>query len=142
MSRPRRRRTRAVMRSGPRNVAGTEVAMPRSIAVADRRRRASCSPRATEPDAGSDLAALKTVAKPHNGGYRISGAEQWISNGGVADLSTVLAIAPGGPSWFVVERDREGFTHGNDGRGVRARRRLGRATASRASTRGPRRSWR
>src|SRR3954447_11574526 len=48
---------------------------------------------ATEPDAGSDLAAMKTVAKPHNGGYRISGAKQWISNGGVAELSTVLALA-------------------------------------------------
>src|SRR4051794_18513990 len=39
---------------------------------------------ATEPDAGSDLAALKTVAKPIGNGngrpdaYRISGAKQWI----------------------------------------------------------------
>ena len=46
---------------------------------------------ATEPEAGSDLAALKTTAEPvgDNGtvtGYRISGAKQWISNGGVADL--------------------------------------------------------
>ena len=66
---------------------------------------------ATEPDAGSDLAAMKTKAKPvtENGavrGYEITGAKQWISNGGVADLSSVLALAPGGPSWFVVDRRR------------------------------------
>src|SRR5215218_5505509 len=53
---------------------------------------------ATEPDAGSDLAALKTVARPesengHVTGYRITGAKQWISNGGVAELATVLALA-------------------------------------------------
>jgi alkylation response protein AidB-like acyl-CoA dehydrogenase len=81
---------------------------------------------ATEPDAGSDLAALKTVAKPvsDNGtvvGYRLSGAKQWISNGGVAELSTVLALAPGGPSWFVIDSGADGFTHGapEDKHGIR-----------------------
>ncbi|MBT8404016.1 MAG: acyl-CoA dehydrogenase family protein, partial [Gemmatimonadetes bacterium] len=53
---------------------------------------------ATEPDAGSDLANLKTTATPvhENGdlvGYRLDGAKQWISNGGFADLYTVLALA-------------------------------------------------
>src|SRR5512133_843475 len=81
---------------------------------------------ATEPEAGSDLGALKTTAEPvsENGavtGYRISGAKQWISNGGVADLYTVLALAPGGPSWFVVDAGTEGFTHGKpeDKHGIR-----------------------
>jgi alkylation response protein AidB-like acyl-CoA dehydrogenase len=81
---------------------------------------------ATEPDAGSDLAALKTVARPVEGngtpaGYRITGAKQWISNGGVAELATVLARAPGGPTWFVVERGAAGFTHGDpeDKHGIR-----------------------
>ncbi len=81
---------------------------------------------ATEPDAGSDLAALKTRAEPvsENGtvvGYRLSGAKQWISNGGVAELSSVLALAPGGPSWFVIESGTEGFTHGKheDKHGIR-----------------------
>ena len=46
---------------------------------------------ATEPEAGSDLGSLRTRAEPvtENGeltGYRISGAKQWISNGGYADL--------------------------------------------------------
>src|SRR3954451_14449611 len=81
---------------------------------------------ATEPEAGSDLGALKTVAEPvsDNGsvtGYRISGVKQWISNGGVADLYTVLALTPGGPSWFVVEKGADGFTHGEheDKHGIR-----------------------
>ena len=81
---------------------------------------------ATEPEAGSDLGALKTTADPvsENGavtGYRISGVKQWISNGGVADLYTILAMAPGGPSWFVVESGADGFTHGEheDKHGIR-----------------------
>src|SRR6266536_442407 len=72
---------------------------------------------ATEAEAGSDLGALKTTAERvgDNGdvtGYRLTGAKQWISNGGVADLYTVLALAPDGPSWFVVDAGTEGFTHG------------------------------
>jgi len=81
---------------------------------------------ATEPAAGSDLAALKTVAVPvekegKTVGYEITGNKQWISNGGYADVYTVLAKAPGGPSWFVVERDAEGFTPGKpeDKHGIR-----------------------
>ncbi|MGB8644768.1 MAG: acyl-CoA dehydrogenase family protein [Anaerolineae bacterium] len=74
---------------------------------------------ATEPQAGSDLGALTTRAEPviADGkvtGYKITGRKQWISNGGVADLYTVLASAPGGPSWFIVDRDTPGFTHGKD----------------------------
>ena len=82
---------------------------------------------ATEPQAGSDLGALSTVAVPvvEDGktvAYRISGRKQWISNGAVADLYTILAVAPGGPSWFVVERGLPGFTPGKaeDKHGIRA----------------------
>ncbi len=69
---------------------------------------------ATEPEAGSDLAALRTTATPIESdgevtGYRISGRKQWISNGGVAQVATILANTPGGPSWFVVESGTEGF---------------------------------
>ena len=42
-------------------------------------------------------------------GYRITGKKQWISNGAVADLYTILANAPGGPTWFVLEHDLPGF---------------------------------
>jgi alkylation response protein AidB-like acyl-CoA dehydrogenase len=82
---------------------------------------------ATEPQAGSDLGALATTAVPveENGavvGYRISGRKQWISNGGVADRYTILANAPGGPTWFLVDKGTEGFTHGKpeDKHGIRA----------------------
>jgi len=71
---------------------------------------------ATEPEAGSDLGALRTTADPviENGrtvGYKITGNKQWISNGGIADAYTILASTPAGPSWFVVEKGAKGFTH-------------------------------
>jgi acyl-CoA dehydrogenase len=71
---------------------------------------------ATEPEAGSDLGALKTTADRvmQDGkvvGYKINGNKQWISNGGIADLYTVLANTPSGPSWFVVEQGAKGFNH-------------------------------
>lgn len=82
---------------------------------------------ATEPDAGSDLGALRTTAMPvlENGsvkGYKLNGNKQWISNGGFADLYTILAKAPGGPTWFVLEKDAPGFSHGRpeDKHGIRA----------------------
>ena len=69
---------------------------------------------ATEPEAGSDLSALKTKAVPveEDGkliGYKISGRKQWISNGGVAHVYTILAQTPKGATWFIVEKDAEGF---------------------------------
>lgn len=70
---------------------------------------------ATEADAGSDLVSLRTRAEHviENGqlkGYKITGSKMWISSGAVADLYTVLALAPGGPSWFLVEKGTPGFT--------------------------------
>lgn len=71
---------------------------------------------ATEPNAGSDLAALETTAeRVMDGdrvvGYKINGSKQWISNGGVADAYTILANTPAGPSWFIVEKGAKGFSH-------------------------------
>jgi len=71
---------------------------------------------ATEPEAGSDLGALRTTADrvTESGkvvGYKITGNKQWISNGGVADAYTILANTPSGPSWFIVEKGVKGFTH-------------------------------
>ena len=86
-----------------------------------------CAYGATEPQAGSDLAAMTTKAEPveEDGkvvGYNITGRKQWISNGGVADIYTILALAPRGPSWFIVDADAEGFTKGKpeDKHGIRA----------------------
>ena len=82
---------------------------------------------ATEPEAGSDLGAMRTTATPvrEDGktvGYKINGNKQWISNGGYADLYSVLAMAPGGPCWFVVEKGTPGLSHGKpeDKHGIRA----------------------
>ena len=71
---------------------------------------------ATEPEAGSDLGALRTIADRvnENGrviGYKITGNKQWISNGGIADACTILANTPAGPSWFIVEKGAKGFSH-------------------------------
>jgi alkylation response protein AidB-like acyl-CoA dehydrogenase len=71
----------------------------------------------TEPEAGSNVQALKTTATPVvEGGrtvaYRLNGTKQFISNGAVADLYTILAQAPGGPTFFVVERGAKGLTPG------------------------------
>jgi acyl-CoA dehydrogenase len=71
---------------------------------------------ATEPEAGSDLGSLRTTAdrvieNDKIVGYKINGAKQWISNGGIADAYSVLANTPAGPSWFVVEKGVKGFTH-------------------------------
>jgi alkylation response protein AidB-like acyl-CoA dehydrogenase len=70
---------------------------------------------ATEPEAGSDLGALTTTAVPVETdgqvtAYRLNGRKQWISNGSIADVYSVLARAPGGPSWFIVEKGTPGFS--------------------------------
>ncbi|VEN73624.1 Acyl-CoA dehydrogenase [Candidatus Desulfarcum epimagneticum] len=44
----------------------------------------------TEPEAGSDLGAVSTLAEETDGGYRINGMKTWVTNGPVADFFTVL----------------------------------------------------
>ena len=82
----------------------------------------------TEAEAGSNLAALKTKAEPVRNdagqitGYVINGTKQFISNGGYADFATVLAKAPEGPTFFIVEKGMEGFHQGKgeEKHGIRA----------------------
>ena len=72
----------------------------------------------TEPEAGSNVARLATEATPVDGeggaprAYRLTGTKQFITNGGVAQIFTVLARTPGGPSFFVVERGAPGVSVG------------------------------
>lgn len=81
----------------------------------------------TEPEAGSNVQALKTRAErvlDENGkikGYKINGQKQFITNGGVADLYTILADTPDGPSFFVVEAGAKGLIPGKheDKHGIR-----------------------
>jgi acyl-CoA dehydrogenase len=69
----------------------------------------------TEPDAGSDVAALRTTARREGDGFIISGNKMFITNGSIADLVFVAArtdpTAKGsrGISIFAVERETPGF---------------------------------
>jgi glutaryl-CoA dehydrogenase len=67
----------------------------------------------TEPDAGSDPAAMKTRAEKIDGGYRISGAKMWISNSPIADVFVIWAKsdAHGGKiRGFVLEKGMAGLS--------------------------------
>lgn len=50
---------------------------------------------ATEPGAGSDLAAVRTTVLQHHGRLRVSGAKVYVTNGGFAGLFTLLCASPG-----------------------------------------------
>jgi acyl-CoA dehydrogenase len=68
----------------------------------------------TEPDAGSDVAAMKTIARRDGGDYILDGTKTYISNAGIADFYTVFAStdpAAGGKgiSCFVVPADAPGL---------------------------------
>ena len=67
----------------------------------------------TEPDAGSDPAGMKTVAKKTDGGYVISGSKMWISNAPIADVFVIWAKseAHGGKiRGFVLEKGMTGLS--------------------------------
>ena len=67
----------------------------------------------TEPDAGSDPAGMKTVAKKTETGYRLSGSKMWISNAPFADVFVVWAKSEaheGKIRGFVLEKGMEGLS--------------------------------
>ncbi|MHB1626763.1 MAG: acyl-CoA dehydrogenase family protein [Bacilli bacterium] len=71
----------------------------------------------TEPDAGSDVASLRTVARRDGGEYVISGSKTFITNGVSADFvcvaaATDMSLGHRGISLFVVEADTPGFSVG------------------------------
>jgi acyl-CoA dehydrogenase len=77
----------------------------------------ACAVAITEPDAGSDAAAITTRATRSEGGYVLDGHKKFIGNAPVADLCIVFAtVAPGtrskGITAFVVEKDDPGFVIG------------------------------
>jgi acyl-CoA dehydrogenase len=68
----------------------------------------------SEPEAGSDVAAMEMTAELDGDEYVLNGDKTWISNGGIANFYTVFARtgeAPGarGISCFIVEADAPGF---------------------------------
>ena len=67
----------------------------------------------TEPDAGSDPAGMKTLARKVEGGYVLSGSKTWISNAPIADVFVVWAKseAHGGKiRGFVLDRGTKGLS--------------------------------
>ncbi len=67
----------------------------------------------SEPDAGSDVQAMRTTAKREGDAFVLDGVKTWISNAGIADFYTVFARFPeAGERAFialVVDRDTPGF---------------------------------
>jgi acyl-CoA dehydrogenase len=71
----------------------------------------------SEPDAGSDVAGMKTRFKKVGDDYVITGQKRWITNGGVASFYSVFAREEGttrhkGITCFVVDRDTPGVSVG------------------------------
>ena len=81
----------------------------------------------TEPQAGSDAGAVRTTALRDGDYYVLNGTKQWITNGGEAEIYSVIALTnpakgPRGASCIVVEKGTPGFTFGKkeDKLGIRA----------------------
>ena len=71
----------------------------------------------TEAEAGSDAGGLRTTARLEGDVYILNGVKQWITNGGEADLYTVIALTDPskgirGASAFIVEKDAPGLSFG------------------------------
>ena len=81
----------------------------------------------TEAGAGSDASAIKTVATRDGDSYILNGSKQWITNGGEAEIYTVIAMTDKnrgarGASAFVVEKGTPGLSFGKKEKkmGIRA----------------------
>ena len=71
----------------------------------------------TEANAGSDAAGIETTAKKDGDYYIINGTKQWITNGGEAEVYTLIAMTDKnkgarGASAFIIEKNTPGFTFG------------------------------
>ena len=71
----------------------------------------------TEADAGSDAGAIRTTATKKGEGYVLNGTKQWITNGGEAEIYSIVAMTdrsrgPRGASALIVEKGTPGFNFG------------------------------
>jgi alkylation response protein AidB-like acyl-CoA dehydrogenase len=71
----------------------------------------------TEANAGSDAAGIQTTAKLEGNEYVLNGTKQWITNGGEAEIYTIIAMTDKskgarGASAFIVEKGTPGFQFG------------------------------
>ena len=94
---------------------GTEEQRARWVPPLARGERIGCFA-LTEPETGSDASAIRTRAEKVEGGYRISGHKQWVTNGRLAGTMILFARAEGGAregvTAFVVPTDAEGISYG------------------------------
>lgn len=112
----------------PIMVAGTHVQKKKYLSLlADTRKLHLGAYAITEPDAGSDVASMKTSYKKVDGGYLLNGTKHFITNGGLADVYTTFAtldpkMGVDGISAFIVEKDFPGVKGGKKERkmGIRA----------------------
>src|SRR4030043_453919 len=81
----------------------------------------------TEADAGSDAGAIRTTATRAADGYVLNGTKQWITNGGEAEIYSIIAMTdrskgPRGASALIVEKGTPGFEFGKKEKkmGIRA----------------------
>ncbi len=71
----------------------------------------------TEPNAGSDAGGIQATARPEGSEYVINGTKQWITNGGEAEIYTIIAMTDKskgarGASAFIIEKGAPGFSFG------------------------------
>lgn len=66
----------------------------------------------TEPSAGSDIAAMATVATLHDDHYLLNGSKIWVGNGDVAGLFLIFARTGQDITAFLVQRDTPGLKIG------------------------------
>ena len=64
----------------------------------------------TEPDSGSDPAAMRTHARRDGSDWVINGSKMWITNGSIADIAVVWARTDEGVRGFIVPTDTPGFS--------------------------------
>ena len=64
----------------------------------------------TEPNRGSDVASMETVAQKNAGGWVINGTKQWISDASIADFAIAWAQTDEGVKGFIVEQGTAGFS--------------------------------
>ena len=102
--------------TAPITLFGTPAQRARYLPRVRARRRAIAAFALTEPEAGSDVAAIADRRAPDDDGWRLDGDKTWISNGGIADHYVVFArtdagarAARKGISAFVVDADTPGL---------------------------------
>ncbi len=100
----------------PLIIGGSDVQKRKYLpAVASGKRL--CAFGLTESEAGSDAGGIQTTARRDGNEYVLNGTKQWITNGGEAEIYSVIAMTDKskgsrGASAFIVEKGTPGFTFG------------------------------